>query len=227
LIDETNALIESNRAIVERARTQVGNLAHSLKTPLAVLTNEARDAPPGLRQILLEQTSLMRDQVQNYLDRARIAARHATVTSRTEVEPALERLVRVIGKLNPQISIELVPADERFVFAGESQDFEEIIGNLLENAARFARNSIRVSLMRGNGTNSGQMRIVIEDDGPGMTEDECRLALKRGTRLDESTPGSGLGLAIVRDIVSEYGGTLSLGRSSLGGLQATICLPMR
>lgn len=225
LIDETNALIESNRSVVERARTQVGNLAHSLKTPLAVLMNEAPNAPPALRRILQEQTSLMRDQVQNYLDRARIAARHATVTSRTETDPVLERLVRVVSRLNPQVAIEVTPAESPVVFAGESQDFEEIAGNLLENAARFARLSIRVGVERMPGTD--EMVLRIDDDGPGMTDEECALALKRGTRLDESSPGSGLGLAIAKDITGEYGGSLELGRSALGGLAARVRLPAR
>lgn len=228
LIDEANALIESNRAVIERARTQVGNLAHSLKTPLAVLMNEAQGAPPELRRIILEQTGLMRDQVQNYLDRARIAARHATVTSRTELRPALDRLVRVIAKLNPGISIGMSPAaGDAPVFAGEVQDLEEIAGNLLENAARFARTTIRVGASRVVEGAAAQVELVVEDDGPGMTPEQCRLALKRGTRLDESSPGSGLGLAIVRDITGEYGGTLTLDRSALGGLRARVRLPAR
>ena len=145
LIDETNALIESNRSVIERARTQVGNLAHSLKTPLAVLKNEAAGAPPALNRIIVEQTGLMQHQVQAYLDRARISARHATVTSRTEVRPALERLARVIAKLNPKADVELKFSGEPLVFAGEMQDFEEIIGNLLENGARFRKIEALVS----------------------------------------------------------------------------------
>ncbi|MEC9342472.1 MAG: ATP-binding protein [Pseudomonadota bacterium] len=228
LIDETNALIESNRSVIERARTQVGNLAHSLKTPLAVLLNESKSAPPALQRIMLEQTGMMRDQVQNYLDRARIAARYATATSRTDAAPVLERLARVVGKLNPGLAIELVPeADGQAVFAGERQDFEEIVGNLLENAARFARDKVRLST--GHDMLEGKPALVIhvDDDGPGMSESECEIALQRGTRLDETTPGSGLGLSIVRDIATEYRGSLALGRSPLGGLRATVILPAR
>ena len=228
LIDETNALIESNRAVIERARTQVGNLAHSLKTPLAVLMNEANGAPADLKRIILEQTGLMRDQVQNYLDRARIAARHATTTSRTEVLPVLERLARVIGKLNPQLAIELPKsAASPLIFAGEQQDFEEIVGNLMENAARFAKETVHLEAERilRDGKPVLVMRII--DDGPGMSEAECEIALQRGARLDETTPGSGLGLSIVRDIASEYGGTLALDRSPTGGLRATVSLPAR
>jgi len=222
LIDETNALIESNRAVVERARTQVGNLAHSLKTPLAVLLNEAQAAPPELSRVISEQTGLMRHQVQAYLDRARIAARHGTVTSRAGVAPLLARLVRVVAKLNPALAIGFDEASvSRLAFAGEAQDFEEIVGNLLENAARFARSTVQVSARLAG----DRLVVVVEDDGPGMTPDEAEIALKRGARLDESTPGSGLGLSIVRDIASEYGGALELGRSPLGGLAATLSLP--
>ncbi len=227
LIDETNALIESNRSVIERARTQVGNLAHSLKTPLAVLKNEAGGAPAELRKIILDQTGLMQHQVQAYLDRARIAARHATVTSRTDVGPVLERLCRVIGKLNPALTI--IPPGPRIsiIFGGEQQDFEEIAGNLLENAARFAREKIKVWAQREMVGDKAMMTLVIEDDGPGMTAEEAKMALGRGMRLDETTPGSGLGLAIVTDIVSEYGGKLTLDRSEMGGLRCMVALPAR
>ncbi len=223
MIDETNALIVSNRSIIERARTQVGNLAHSLKTPIAVIRNEAEGAPPALKKIMLEQAAAMQHQVQAYLDRARISARHATVTSRTEAKPALERIVRVVAKLNPRIDVETRFSDEQLVFAGEEQDFEEIVGNLLENGARFARSRLRVSASR----QASSLLIEIEDDGPGMSPQQAEIALKRGMRLDESTPGSGLGLSIVKDIVGEYGGALALGRSELGGLLATVHLPSR
>ncbi len=227
LIDETNALIASNLSVIERARTQVGNLAHSLKTPLAVLKNEAAQAPPALGKLIEEQTVLMQRQVQAYLDRARISARYATATSRTEVVPAVERLVRVIAKLNPAIRIENVAEGKAAVFAGEKQDFEEIIGNLLENGARFAKSLLRVSVRRTQVSGKAVLLVDIDDDGPGMNAQEAEHALKRGIRLDESTPGSGLGLSIVKDIVREYSGELRLERSPLGGLGVRISLPAR
>lgn len=227
LIDETNALIESNASVIERARTQVGNLAHSLKTPLAVLKNEAAAAPPALGKIILEQAGMMQHQVQAYLDRARISARHATITSRTDVGPAVDRLVRVIAKLNPAIKIERAGNSKTMMFAGEAHDFEEIIGNLLENGARFARSRLRISLSRNEHAGKPQLLIDIEDDGPGMSKAQTGLALKRGMRIDETTPGSGLGLSIVKDIVREYRGELALGRSPLGGLGVKITLPAR
>jgi signal transduction histidine kinase len=229
LIEETNTLIESNRRVVERARTQVGNLAHSLKTPIAILQNEAANLDTPVRRLIVEQTSLMKSRVDSYLNRARIAARHGTITSRTETGPVIERLVRVISKLNPDLKIELAVDDTTSVpaFAGEQQDLEEILGNLLENAARFAKSQIIVTPSTDKLSSGPALALFIEDDGRGMNEDEIVLSLKRGMRLDETAPGSGLGLAIVKDIVAEYDGTLSLDKSSLGGLRVHVTLPAR
>ena len=222
LIDETNSLISSNKAIIERARTQVGNLAHSLKTPLAVLRNEAEKAKPEVRGVIQEQVNSMQGQVQTYLDRARISARSGTVTSRTDIKPVLERLARVMMKLNPELQINTdFKGKSRIWFAGEQQDFEEMIGNLLENACKFADHRIEITVR----IDMPHLQVAIEDDGKGMSEEEAGKALKRGTRLDETKPGSGLGLSIVKDIAGEYSGSLTLGRSDLGGLAAQLTLP--
>ena len=223
LADETNALIENNRRIVERARTQVGNLAHSLKTPLAVLINEGRALGGDRGRLIEEQTSAMKLQIDHYLQRARIAAQRDSVVYRTPVSGLLARMVRVMGKLNPgtRIALDLPPED--ILFAGEKEDLEEIVGNLLENAIKWARSSVRVRLspLPSDGTAS-RLLISIADDGPGIPEEHAREALKRGRRLDETKPGTGLGLAIVADLVNEYGGRLSLERSDLGGLDARV-----
>lgn len=224
LADETNALIENNRRIVERSRVQVGNLAHSLKTPLAVLANEG-DAIGGAKGALIrEQASAMRHQVDHYLQRARIAAQRDSVVYRTALGPVLERMVRVIGKLQADKSIEMHLPPEPVVFAGEQEDFEEIVGNLLENAGKWGRSRIRVTLRATAPADPEMLAVVIEDDGPGIPEDRAREALKRGKRLDESKPGSGLGLSIVTDLVTEYGGSIVLATSDLGGLKAEISL---
>lgn len=226
LASETNALIENNRRIVERARTQVGNLAHSLKTPLAVMLNEGRALGGSKGRLIEEQATAMRHQVDHYLQRARVAAQRDSVVFRAPVQPALERLVRVMAKIDPDKRLELVPAPADLVFAGEREDLEEIAGNLLENAAKWARRHVRVSaeaLAGGDGA-PARFRLSIEDDGPGIPEDKAREALKRGRRLDETKPGSGLGLAIVADLVKEYEGELSLERSELGGLKAAVTL---
>lgn len=229
LAGEINALIQTNRSIVDRARTQVGNLAHALKTPLAVIVNEVDRSKDDQAKLIGEQADLMKSQVQTYLDRARIAAQRDVIVSRTLVHPVLTKLVRVMERLAPDIQFEIAECAEKVAFRGEEQDLEEILGNLMENASRFAKQKVRVRVVdhpqeQGVGPAS-QIRIEIEDDGPGLTAGERKKALKRGIRLDESQPGSGLGLSIVRDIATEYGGDFNLGESELGGLKAVIILP--
>ena len=226
LADETNALIESNRRIVERSRTQVGNLAHSLKTPLAVLMNEGRAIGGAKGALIANQAAGMQKQIEHYLQRARVAAQRDNLAFRTPVNAALRRMVRVMEKLNPEKRFMLFLPEEEVVFAGEREDLEEILGNLLENAVKWGKSTIAINLAREEPARSAvhMFELAIEDDGPGIPEEQAREALKRGKRLDESKPGSGLGLAIVADLVEEYGGTVALERSKLGGLKAVIRL---
>ncbi len=226
LANETNALIENNRRIVERSRTQVGNLAHSLKTPLAVMLNEGRALGGEKGRLFSEQAASMQQQVEHYLQRARVAAQRDSVVYRTPVRPIIERLARVMGKLNPNMAISVSLPDEELVFAGEREDLEEMLGNLLENAMKWARSKVSISVksLPEVEDQPDLLEIVIEDDGPGIPEDKAREALKRGRRLDESKPGTGLGLSIVTDLVNEYGGKLYLERADLGGLKVAIQL---
>ncbi|WP_185985630.1 ATP-binding protein [Aureimonas mangrovi] len=224
LAAEMNALIDNNRRIVERARTQVGNLAHSLKTPIAVLTNEA-DAIGGARgRLVAEQAGTMRVQVQHYLDRARVAALTEGSVARTPVGTSLERLVKVIRRLNPETNVEAPDAGTlgALVFAGEREDFEEMVGNLLENAAKWSAGRIVVSA-RADGPE--RLVVAVEDDGPGMTQEQMEGAARRGRRFDEAKPGSGLGLSIVSDTVSQYRGDFRMARAPIGGLRAELHLP--
>ena len=227
LAEETNALIESNRRIIERARTQVGNLAHSLKTPLAVLMNEGRALGGEQGALITGHTEAMQKQIDHYLQRARAAAQRSTLAARSPVNQTLARMARVAEKLNPDKKLQTTMPDTEVVFAGEREDLEEIIGNLLENAMKWADRNVVLSLqpLRPADSRGLGFRVLIEDDGPGIPEDQARQALKRGRRLDESKPGTGLGLAIAADLVKEYGGTLALERSRLGGLRAEVVLP--
>jgi signal transduction histidine kinase len=225
LADEINALIDGNRGVLERYRTQVGNLAHSLKTPLAVLSNEANAIGGKHGKLVSEQTARMLTQVQHYLQRARIAAQKDSVVFRTPVDPLLERMVRVIAKLNQKLSVDLQITEHNMIFSGEAQDFEEIAGNLLENAGKWAKSKIRVSATPATIGQRPAIRLAIEDDGPGIAPGKHAEALKRGMRLDETKPGTGLGLSIVADMTEEYGGSLTLGESALGGLSVTVTLP--
>ncbi|MGX5846606.1 sensor histidine kinase [Mesorhizobium sp. PL10] len=224
LANETNALIENNKRIVERSRTQVGNLAHSLKTPLAVLINEGRALGGVKGQLIADQAASMQKQVDHYLQRARVAAQRDSVVYRTPVTPLVQRMVRVLQKLKPDVSLSLTLPAADIVFAGEREDLEELLGNLLDNAMKWARSTVAVSVMPAGKDASGLFEIAIEDDGPGIPEDKARDALKRGRRLDETKPGTGLGLAIVADLVNEYGGVLALERSAMGGLKAVVRL---
>ncbi|MEP9397208.1 ATP-binding protein [Mesorhizobium sp. KR2-14] len=226
LANETNALIDNNRRIIERSRTQVGNLAHSLKTPLAVLLNEGRAIGGEKGKLIADQAAAMQSQVEHYLRRARVAAQRDSVVFRTPVTPVLQRMVRVMAKLNPGINLSLVAPPAEIVFGGEREDLEEIVGNLLENAMKWADGNVRVSVAQigQQASASAEFSLVIEDDGPGIPEEKAREALRRGKRLDETKPGTGLGLAIVAELVNEYGGRLMLERSSLGGLKAIVQL---
>jgi signal transduction histidine kinase len=232
MAQEVNALIESNRRVVERARMQVGNLAHSLKTPLAVLLNDAGQMQPPHRDLVRSQAETMQGQVQSYLNRARIAAQRESILARTEAEPVLQRLVRVMRKLNQDKDYLLQVQPQGLRLAMEAQDVEETIGNLVENASRFAAH--RITLTAGPapagmvGTDPARRHwalIRIEDDGPGLEPAEIKEAMKRGRRLDESKPGTGLGLSIVSEIVSEYNGSFTLSRAASGGLRADLILP--
>ena len=226
---EVNQLIDANREIVERARTQVGNLAHALKTPLSVLMNEADSESPSLSEKVREQTEIMRRQVTFYLDRARAAARARTFGAATEVKPVVDGLVRTFEKLHGDraltFDVELQPG---LKFRGEAQDLTDLIGNLLDNAGKWARERVSIHAARATaeGRDAGRFLIAeINDDGPGLDKSARAAALERGKRLDESRPGSGLGLSIVVELASIYGGSLQLDESPLGGLRAILSLP--
>lgn len=227
LITEMNALIAANQSVLERARTQVGNLAHALKTPISVLLNEARSASKDLPEKVEQQAKRMQQDVQRYLDRARIAAQTGSIRARTPVGAVVERMIRVMQRLNPQLKIEYSPPDKQLVFKGEQQDLEEVLGNLIENACKFANSKVIVHVTGANTEPKPvSFEIRVEDDGPGLRQDQHSDALKRGKRLDETRSGSGLGLSIVSDIVAEYQGVIVLADSDLGGLQVRLQLPL-
>lgn len=227
LSDEINELLRSNAQIVERARNQVGNLAHGLKTPIAVLRNEAAsDKKNPLARVVSSETEKMSQLVTTYLDRARIAARSSVVGKRADATHVMLRLTRVMQKLNPRVTIAMVRPDASLPwFRGDEGDLEEMAGNLLDNACKWAKSSIGVTVVAERSGQNTNLLIKIDDDGAGLTEEEAVKVLRRGVRLDEKTPGSGLGLDIVKELVDVYGGSLQLKRSVLGGLLAELRLP--
>ncbi len=229
LARELNALLESNREIVERARTHVGNLAHALKTPLSVLRNEAAGRNDPLADKVNEQTSLMHDQVQRHLERARLVARVAMVGATTEVGPVVTGLARTMEKIHAGrgLKIEARQADGA-VFLGERQDLEELLGNLVDNACKWAASRVEIETRPEPAGDPGArrfFRLIVDDDGPGLPEEARREIPERGRRLDESRPGSGLGLSIVYELVTLYGGKLELSTAPIGGLRAELLLP--
>jgi signal transduction histidine kinase len=229
LQDELNALIQSNQDIVDRARTQVGNLAHALKTPLAVIVNESREDKSPFGAKVAEQAELMRDQVNLYLDRARLAARAGGAGRVTPVLPALQPIVRALERINRDKPVKItVDCSDSLRFQGEKQDLEEMLGNLVDNACKWARSKVHVRVEPHGATGRGAHRMLlvsVDDDGPGLSEAQRRQIGKRGLRLDETKPGSGLGLSIVIDLAQSYRGSFALEASALGGLGARLQLP--
>ncbi len=226
LASELNLLIGANREIVERARIQVGNLAHALKTPLSVIVNEAdADATPLAKKVGA-QADVMRDQVNFYLERARAATRAGAIGAAADPAPALAAMERAFGKIYPAVDL-AVDCPENLRFLGEKQDFDDMAGNLIDNACKWARSEVQVNVetLPAGGGDRAFFRVTIDDDGPGLPPEQRAEALRRGRRLDESKPGSGLGLSIVADLASAYRGRLELTHSPLGGLRATLVLP--
>lgn len=222
LAEELNELLDHNAEIVERARTHVGNLAHALKTPLAVLGNEAARGSGALAESVARQTAVMRRQVDHYLTRARAAATGKVVGVRTPVLPVLEDLKRTLERIHVERRIAIgLAGDLDAAFRGERQDLEEMLGNLMDNGCKWARSRVAVSVAR----RGDRIAIEVEDDGPGLSAEERQQLFQRGKRLDEAVPGSGLGLVIVRDIAELYGGNVKVDKAALGGLRVTLTLP--
>jgi len=228
---ELNALLQSNQDIVERARTHVGNLAHALKTPLAVITNEAREDGSPLARKVAEQAEIMASQVNHYLERARMAARIGVIGRVTEVRPVSDSIIRALERIYRDKNLSFFtdcPPGTRF--QGERHDLEEMLGNLLDNASKWARSRVVLAATplppsAGNGTGRW-LEIRIDDDGPGLTSEQMSDPIVRGRRLDETKPGSGLGHSIVADLAHSYNGRLELARSDIGGLSARLTLPL-
>lgn len=222
LSEELNKLLEHNRGVVDRAKTHVGNLAHALKTPLAVMMNEAA-GESALDDVVRRQTGAMHESVQHYLKRARAAATAQVLGARSEVKPVLEGLSRMLNKLFAEKGISvIVNCPAQLYFRGEKQSLEEMVGNLMENACKWATANVHVSVE----LLSDGFLIHVDDDGKGLSPDERSDALKRGVRLDEAAPGTGLGLSIVTELAEMHDGKFVLDDARrLGGLRATLRLP--
>ncbi len=227
LVDEINGLIDQNDKLVQRARTHVGNLAHALKTPLSVIQNSVDGDDSEQGTTIARQARDIRVHVDHHLKRARIAGGGTGVG--LPVSERISKLAKAVSVIAGDKKLEMsVDCDAGIMFDGEKEDFDELMGNLLDNAATWAASKVSVVVVRKEkGLRRPMMDITIGDDGVGVPADKRDSLFDRGKRLDEQVPGTGLGLAIVRDIADMYGGDVKLGASTLGGLSATLTLPAK
>ena len=222
LTEEINQLLAHNEAQAEEARRHAGNLAHALKTPLTVITNAATARAPDLADTVYREASIMRRQVDHHLARARAIGRRASAQSRARVWESLEAVQRALDRLYEHVTVDIA-GDHRAEVRVERQDLDEMLGNLIENAAKYGGGRVFVTVEPKRTT----VDILVEDDGPGIPEADRGSLFARGARLDTTgKPGTGLGLAIVRDVAEIYGGSIRLEESEdLGGLLARLTLP--
>lgn len=228
LAQELNALIETNAAVVERARGQVGNLAHALKTPLSVMLNEARSDEGPLAEKVVEQVAVMRAHVDRYLDRARMAAERRFVGAAADLSRSVESVAAVLRRAYPDRVIAVhCDRDGAVQVRMDKRDLDELVGNLMDNACKFGRGRVEVRVTADPDPRSDRpiASLVIEDDGAGVPTDRLDDIIRRGRRLDETVPGSGLGLSIVDELVEAYGGRLTFSAAALGGLSVTVRIP--
>jgi signal transduction histidine kinase len=222
LIEELNALLEHNEVQAEEARRHAGNLAHALKTPLTVITNAATAQSPDLADTVCREATTMRRQVDHHLARARAIGRRSSAQARALVWPALEAVERAVTRLYENVTVD-VAGDKKAAVRVERQDLDEMLGNLIENAAKYGNGRVFVTVKN----TPDCVEIEVEDDGGGIPEAERVSIFDRGARLDTGKPGTGLGLAIVRDVAEIYHGSIELEESEdLGGLLARLKLPI-
>ena len=226
LVNDLNALLEHREMIVRRALTKAGDLAHGLKTPLAVLAREAERADeagqPELAAAIEEQVERMQRQLDYHLAHARAAASGATLGTHSSVRESIEGLVRTMSRIHcgDGIAFQIeVPAEH--AVRVEREDLDEMLGNLLDNACKWGRSQVRVASSLGEGF----VTITVDDDGAGLPASMREAVLQRGVRADESSPGFGFGLAIVQDLATLYGGAIALREAGMGGVRAELRLP--
>jgi len=221
MVNELNALLDHNEKQAEESRRHAGNLAHALKTPLTVIMNSATAQAPDISETVIREATTMRRQVDHHLARARAVGRRGHSHSRAVVWGSLESVERAVGRLYAHVRLDMA-GDTEVAARVERQDLDEMLGNLIENAAKYGGGSVFVTV-----EDAGDfVEMIIEDDGQGIPESERERLFDRGARLDTSKPGTGLGLAIVRDVVEIYGGTVALEKSEdLGGLLVRLRLP--
>ena len=222
LVEELNDLLAHNEKQAEEARTHAGNLAHALKTPLTVIMNEVTARSPDLPSTVMREARTMRRQVDHHLARARAVGRRGSAQSRSDVWASLQAVERAVDRLFPEAVVDL-DGERGLAVRVERQDLDELLGNLIENAAKYGGGRVFVTVRRAD----NMAEFLVEDDGHGIPEAERDQLFERGARLDTGKPGTGLGLAIVRDVAEIYGGSVALAESEdLGGLMVCLKLPL-
>lgn len=221
LAEAMNIVLDKDTELIERARTHVGNLAHGLKTPLSIISAEAEGAVDG--KVIREQARTMQRLIEHHLGRAStVAGAGRTLGTRIAIRPVAESIAGALAKLLPdrQLAFDIdIAAD--CAFRGHREDLEEILGNLMENACKWAKGRVRVAAVDG----AEGLVLSVDDDGPGLPPELVEQAARRGARLDEKSPGWGLGLSIVSDLVAVNGGEIAFSKSGLGGLSVVVRLP--
>ena len=226
LVNDLNSLLEHREQMVQRALAKAGDLAHGLKTPLAVLAQEADQADAGgqheIAAAISQQVERMRKQIDYHLAHARAAGSGDVPGAHCPVLPSVEGLARTMLRIyaDRKLAIQVDVSPEHSI-RGQREDLEEMLGNLLDNACKWAKSSVKIQSIREEGVSV----LTVDDDGPGLDRSMRDAVLHRGVRADEAAPGSGLGLAIVRDLTELYKGTISLEDSPMGGLRARLRLP--
>ncbi len=226
LVHDLNSLLDDREQRVTRALTKAGDLAHGLKTPLTLLNQQAERAKAEGQTVLaaaiMQQVDRMRRQVDYHLAHARASASGGNPTARCHVLTSADALARTMMTIHADrhLAIDVHVSHDHFV-RSQREDFEEMLGNLVDNACKWAKARVEVR----SAVEDGHVVTTVDDDGPGLDASLRETVLQRGVRADEAAPGSGLGLAIVADLVELYGGSIALGSSPLGGLRATLRLP--
>ncbi|CAH1535009.1 Histidine kinase [Vibrio owensii] len=224
LISDLNALLFHYQELLERARNHAGNLSHALKTPLSVLKNEVQTLKPKEQDRLNAPITQIQQHIDYHLGRARMAGSMNILSVKSNPSERVDAISMAFDKVYAHRDVTLInELDSELNVAVEKTDLDEMVGNLLENGYKWASSIIRV---HANKLNDGNIELVVEDDGQGIPEEKLQQATKRGVRLDETTPGTGLGLNIVNEMAHSYRGSLTLGKSSMGGLKASLVLKL-
>ncbi len=222
LVEEFNSVLAQNADVIARARTHAGNLAHALKTPLSILSNAAHPRDDEFARLVADQVDTARRQIDYHLTRAQVAASHAPGT-RCLVAPVIDGLLRAMRNIHAErpLDLKVRAMPDTLAFRGDTQDLQEMFGNLIDNACKWAAQRVEVhACLEGN-----RLVVTVDDDGRGIDAEQRDTVIRRGVRADESVPGSGLGLSIVDELAQLYEGGLTLSASPLGGLRTMLDLP--